>query len=146
METIDLAPTLLELAGVAAPAADEGMQGTQGMEGRSLVPWLAGEPPAQERMAFSESPFFGVQRAATSDLFRLILTLESGKIELFRSREDPAESSRTSPPYHRISRVRCCTASACGARGVRRSGCSSARRSALPEEVEKSLRALGYLQ
>ena len=145
VETIDLAPTLLELAGVAAAAADEGMQGTQKMEGRSLVPWLAGEPPAQERMAFSESPFFGVQRAATSDLFRLILTLESGKIELFRSREDPAEAqdlAAVSPDLARplLHRLRLWSAGRPPERMLQREAV------ALPEEVEKSLRALGYLQ
>ncbi len=144
VETIDLAPTLLELAGVAAPVATEGMKGLAGMEGRSLVPWLAGEPPAVARLAFSESPFFGVQRAVSSDQFRLILTLESGKIELFRSREDMAEAqdlafgspdlarpllhslrlwSRERPPQRMLNREPV----------------------ALPEEVEKSLRALGYL-
>ena len=147
VETIDLAPTLLELAGVASPRAGEGGEGTAGMEGRSLVPWLAGEapPPAPARLAFSESPFFGVQRAVSDDRLRLILTLESGRIELFRSREDPTEAqdlALASPDLARplLHSLRLWSRERPPERMLRRDPV------VLPEEVEKSLRALGYLQ
>ena len=136
VETIDLAPTLLEVAGLAVPAA---------MEGRSLVSWMGGNPPEEAPPAFSESPFFGVQRALATDRYHLILTLQTGKVELYRYREDrdevldlASETPELARPLLRNLRL--------WSKG--RPAQPMLKREAvdLPDEVEKSLRALGYLR
>lgn len=67
VESIDLAPTVLELAGLE-PA---------GMSGRSLYPWLAGGDPAPRGQAYSEVMAAGVptrslHRESETGLFQLV--------------------------------------------------------------------------
>ncbi len=81
VETVDLMPTLLELVGASIP---------EGVQGHSLVPILNGSPPPSD-IAFGESPFFGGRRFAAVGGHRLLLTRETGAVELFRFREDPHE-------------------------------------------------------
>ena len=128
VETIDLAPTLLELAGVAAPAADEGMQGDP-RDGRTVAGTLARRRATGAGadgvlgVALLRRPAGGDERPVSSDPDARIR--QDRALSLARGSGGSAGPRRRS---HRISRARCCTASACGARGVRRSGCSSARR------------------
>lgn len=81
VETIDLMPTLLELVGASAPEESQG---------RSLAALLSGGE-LEPKVAFSESRFFGWQRAVTAPDQRMIFSQESGRTELYRYREDPYE-------------------------------------------------------
>ncbi len=86
---VDLAPTILELAGEAAPSA---------MQGRSLVPLMVDEEASWREDLFLEhsySPagmpgiprFFGVR----SELWKYLYFPDHGYEELFDLRSDPAE-------------------------------------------------------
>jgi arylsulfatase A-like enzyme len=78
---IDLAPTLLELAGLHAP--DE-------MQGRSLTPLLQGGtlPP---RPALSETIDWGWKQAIRTDSLKLICDREGGGVEFYDLASDPRE-------------------------------------------------------
>ncbi len=138
-QTIDLAPTLLELAGVPAPPA---------MEGRSLLPALRGERPAARggRIAVSESPFFGLQRAIANDRFHLIVPLDGSRRELYAYREDPLEqrdlAAAAGPDLATAQRSLVTWSAHRPLPRSRREGGNEP----LPEDVVKSLRALGYLR
>lgn len=90
VETIDLMPTLLELVGASAPEESQG---------RSLAALLSGSE-LEPKVAFSESRFFGRQRAVTGPDQRMIFSQESGRIELYRYRQDldEQEDLATSDP------------------------------------------------
>jgi arylsulfatase A-like enzyme len=67
VESVDLAPTVLELAGVEPPP----------MSGHSLVPWLAGADPKPRGHAYSEVTAAGIaarslHREAVPGLFQLV--------------------------------------------------------------------------
>jgi arylsulfatase A-like enzyme len=81
VQSIDLMPTLLELAGAPVPPQ---------AQGTSLLPKIRGEskPPY---LAFGESTFFGRQRYVALDGYRLIFTSEGETSELYRFTEDPLE-------------------------------------------------------
>jgi arylsulfatase A-like enzyme len=82
VETLDLPPTLLDLAGAPMPP---------GMQGESLVPLIRGEgrPPY---VAFGESSAGGGNYVAMGG-YRLIVDEESGKSELFAYETDPLEQN-----------------------------------------------------
>ena len=84
VESVDLMPTLLELAGAPIPT---------GVQGSSLLPLLLGRPAEGPHVAFSESPFFGRQRAVTLGGQRMIFTQKTGAVELYDYRADPLEQS-----------------------------------------------------
>ena len=81
VQTVDLAPTLLDLVEVEARGP---------FDGRSLAPLLSGGqlPP---RLAFTESPVSGSQTAAASADFRILRTDRPDSVELFEFRSDPLE-------------------------------------------------------
>ena len=101
---VDVAPTLLELLGIAAPP-----EFTSRVEGRSLTPWMSGDPPPS-RPVFAESghAFFPevVKRRVRNDLegnfrgvvldgWKLIWTpFQKGALEweLYDLRADPHET------------------------------------------------------
>ncbi len=137
---VDLAPTLLELAGLVVPEV---------MEGRSLVrdlfPPPDGAPTAPARPVVSESPFFGLQRGLFDDRHHLVVSMQSGRAELYRYREDPDEQrdlAVTEPEALRRLAVALRRWSA--DRPAQR--LLEGGKVALPPEVEESLRSLGYLQ
>ena len=89
VQNLDLAPTLLEVAGVDAPAA---------MQGRSLVPILAGDPPGDWRDAiyyqYFEYPAVHMVRrhyGIRTHRYKLIHYYEIGEWELFDLERDPHE-------------------------------------------------------
>ena len=81
VETLDLTPTLLDLAGAAMPP---------GIQGESLAPLMRGEgqPPY---LAFGESTDKGGTRYVAMGGYRLIVHTETGQAELFAFEADPLE-------------------------------------------------------
>jgi arylsulfatase A-like enzyme len=135
VETVDLMPTLLELAGVPLPP---------GLEGRSLAATVrAGTPPAP-RIGLAHSPFWGEQRALVDGDLHLILTLDSARPQLFDYRTDPLEQDdlAAARPRQAAQLVREMRARIAALPGRR----VAAPLSGLNAEVEATLRALGYLQ
>ena len=84
VESIDLMPTLLELAGVPVP---------EGVQGSSLLPLILGQDSNGLHVAFSESPFFGRNRAVTLGRHHLILTRQNSSAELYDLAADPLEQA-----------------------------------------------------
>jgi arylsulfatase A-like enzyme len=81
VETIDLMPTLLELAGAPLP---------YGIQGESLLPMIRGERRLPH-VAFGESTFFGEQRYVALADYRMIFTKEGELAELYNLAADPLE-------------------------------------------------------
>ena len=95
--------------------------------------------------AVVESPFFGVQRGWVDGTHHLILSLASGRAELYRYRDDRDELHDLAPGApdelrQRLARLRRWGEDRPVALLLER------EKVALPPEVEESLRALGYLQ
>jgi len=126
---LDLVPTLLDYLGL--PAADPGL------EGRSLRPAIEEDRPVHDAVL---SAWAGA-RAATGERYKLILTLRSGKIELFDLAEDPGERSDRSAeerrPTHRLGRLL--------SRWMERAEPERAN-AAGDENALQTLRGLGYLE
>jgi len=78
---IDLAPTLLELAGLDRPAE---------MQGRSLAALLRGES-LPSRSALAETIDWGWQQAVRTDSLKLIHDREGGHVEFYDLVSDPRE-------------------------------------------------------
>jgi arylsulfatase A-like enzyme len=94
---IDFYPTLLELAGLAVPAAQE-------VDGRSIVRLLRGQPDADlaGRDLFWHYPHYGNQGGDPSSIIRggpwkLIHYHEDGHDELYNLDADPGERSNVLP-------------------------------------------------
>ncbi len=74
VETVDLMPTLLDLADAPIPPA---------VQGTSLLPLMRGHRPDTVQLAFGESPFFGGRRFVAVGHHRLLLTRSTGEVELY---------------------------------------------------------------
>jgi choline-sulfatase len=86
--TIDILPTILGLVGVPVDA-----KLSEQLKGRSLVPLLTGRASAGEDV-FMETDYrlFTHKRGLrTQDGWKLIHTLETGRIELYNLKDDPQE-------------------------------------------------------
>jgi len=77
---IDLAPTLVELAGAAAPPEFEGV---------SLTPRLFGSAPSSSESPSSSFAWVDDQRSLTTDEWHLTSTLEPGSTRLYDLDRDP---------------------------------------------------------
>ena len=89
VSNLDFAPTFLELAGMKAPSA---------MQGRSLVPLLAGEAPADWRTSFyyhyyeADGPHAVAEHyGVATDRYKLIRYPGTDEWELFDLESDPHE-------------------------------------------------------
>ena len=137
VESVDLMPTLLELAGAPLPA---------GVQGSSLVPFLTGRPAAGPHAAFSESPFFGRSRAVAFGDHHLLLNLKTGATELYDVRNDPLEQddiAASKPPVLEImAGLLHSWEEEVASSTVDRSG----EPAPLDEETLEQLRQLGYVQ
>jgi arylsulfatase A-like enzyme len=138
VETIDLAPTLLAAAGVPAHA---------GMQGRNLLPRLAGGPLA-EPQAMSQVTWDAEELGYYRGDEHLLLKPSAGRIELYDVRQDPLEQSNLAAgnPEALGALGAALTSRLEGAnrRTYLRRGAEA--RALLDPETEKSLRALGYVQ
>ena len=77
VELIDLAPTILELAGVHVPAS---------MQGRSLL------EPGRDRVAFSRTVWKRARYSARNDRYKLVWDSRTGVSELYDLETDPVEA------------------------------------------------------
>jgi arylsulfatase A-like enzyme len=70
-QSIDIAPTLLAVAGVAPPNS---------FEGRSLLPWILGEnPTGGDEISFSQIRRFNLKWAIRTPRYKLIYTGDAGR-------------------------------------------------------------------
>jgi arylsulfatase A-like enzyme len=132
VENLDVMPTLLDYAGVDAPA---------GLEGRSLRPLIEGRAPNQvPRLWFAQQDAL---RAVSDGRHKLILDLQDERHTLFDLELDPAEQSDVLADrrreYHDLARAL--------EDHIRRVEGPNSRRRSLEraEESRKALEALGYL-
>ena len=141
VRTVDLAPTLLELCGVAA---------RRPMHGRSLVPMLAGLSGAgepEDRPAIAELRLNDDNRfdAIVADGWKLVVDVETGEVQLFDLRADPAEQHDVAADHEDVvGRLR--TRLGDTITDARRDGEAytlTGPRELLPEEM-RSLEHLGY--
>jgi arylsulfatase A-like enzyme len=79
---IDIAPTLLELAGLA---------GKPDAQGQSLVPLIRGKRRTAHPFVFGEEDVVEPLRSVRDVRYKLILNLRTGAKQLFDDRQDPAE-------------------------------------------------------
>ena len=82
VELIDLAPTILELAGVHVPAS---------MQGRSLLDFDADPDPGPDRVAFTRTVWKRARYSARNDRYKLIWDSRTGVTELYDLESDPGE-------------------------------------------------------
>jgi len=139
VESVDLMPTLLDLAGVPIP---------EGVQGRSLLPLMRGEE-AGPRYAFGESPFFGQRRFVADGERRLFVAKENPVRELFGFRADPLELNDVSAEHaeevERLARVLAEWEERVQRAAIQLVGSEGAEEvEPLPEEIREQLRALGY--
>jgi len=85
-ESVDLFPTLAELAGLPAP------QGPQPIDGKSLVPVLKNPTARVRDHAFHAYPRKKLGRAIRTERYRLVEWGDSGDYELYDYQDDPLES------------------------------------------------------
>lgn len=135
VESIDLAPTLLERVGV---------EGAAGIQGSSLLPMLRGERGGDQGTAISESPFLGRRIALTTREARYFLTVKGGASELYAYRDDPFEQhDLASEEPDRLRRLR--RAVGRWQRGVQSQRYRGEEAVELDEATLEQLRTLGYL-
>jgi len=107
VQTTDLAPTLLELAGVADAdrgrgAGDGGLDVHDELDGRSLAPWLRGREPdaarRRTRLLACEATYRACW-ALRTETHKLIVSREpGGATELYDLRRDPGETDNLAQP------------------------------------------------
>lgn len=87
VRSIDIAPTILELAGVGA-----GDLFKRQLDGVSLVPAIQGQKLSLDAFAETDYRYATSQRAVrTADGWKLIANLETGSMELYNLNNDPRE-------------------------------------------------------
>ena len=139
-ELTDLLPTILEIAG-ARPAAL--------VQGQSLLGLMNGTDDDWQDVAFSEVPWFGQRRCITTPQHHLITSLDHGEVEVFRYRDDPLEQGPAGeetvlgPREALLDSVLTWSQQQ---RELARKQRQPAAEQPLAAEVERQLRALGYVQ
>ena len=132
VRTLDIAPTLLSLAGVEAPPE---------MRGESLLPLLAG---GESRVVVAEGLLSGAtEQVVIADGFKLLVDEEDAQPALFSMDEDPGERrDLAAEEPERVSALRRRLDALEGLRLPRR------RKARVEEDEEtlEALRALGYLE
>jgi arylsulfatase A-like enzyme len=138
---LDVTPTLLDYAGVAAPAGD--------LAGRSLRPWVDGvadDALDDDGGRRSQTALAASQRALVSGRFKLHYDLESGGAALFDLAADPGETRDVAAERPAETR-RLLALLDRHLRAVEGEGLdASPERLERSGESERQLRALGYLR
>ncbi|HUI24827.1 MAG TPA: sulfatase, partial [Candidatus Kryptonia bacterium] len=130
----DVAPTILDLAGIAVPPA--------GLDGESLLSLINGHETVP-RFALSENLLFAEERVALRTLNRKYVRWENGKEEVYDLTQDPTEqrdlagSATAVEPLRQLYAAVNTNASAGAARGTQPT---------LDAQAAAALRSLGYLQ
>jgi len=142
VQTIDVAPTLLEALSLPAP---------DGFEGRSLLPLAAGGEIEWPEQAFAQTQRFNVRWSLRTDRHKLIYTLDTGTnrfgvpvesgFEMYDLRQDPGEQRNLYDTQSEIARELESKLEAF-ARSKRE---LSAPQPRLSDEQLQRLRSLGYL-
>ena len=134
VETIDLMPTLLDLAGAPLPA---------GIQGQSLLPMIQGEgqPPY---LAFGESSFFGGQRFVAMAGYQMILSVAGDDVELYNFLEDPLALDDLSA--HEPDRIAVLRRKLDSWAEMVESATLGQEAAPLDEETLEQLKSLGYVQ
>ena len=135
VETIDLAPTLLDALELEIPTT---------MQGRSLMPILRGEALGGA-FGFSESPYYGRRIAVTAEDLRLILSRKSGNVELYRFRHDRLEQNDIAAE-HAADVERLTAAIDAWERRVTEAASPAEEGRGFSEEAIEQLKTLGYIQ
>ena len=91
--SIDLQPTLLELAGLPVPPA---------APGRSLVPLMEGKTKSGDPHVFSEQDIVEPLRSVRDTRYKLIYSLWDGSKQLFDLRADPKEAQNIAAQNPRV--------------------------------------------
>ncbi|MAF65847.1 MAG: hypothetical protein CMJ84_09350 [Planctomycetes bacterium] len=94
VESIDVLPTLLEAVGLRAP---------EGIDGESLLPLVGGRAPAGDRIAVSESPFYGRSLAVATDRHHMLISRRTKRVQLYEFRADPREQADVSAEHPELS-------------------------------------------
>ena len=82
---IDVMPTVLDQLSLPLP---------RGIQGTTLSPHIAGRPPSDPTVAFAEAVKLGPeQRVVYVGDWKLILTVPTGRLQLFNVTEDPLEQT-----------------------------------------------------
>ena len=136
VESIDVMPTILEMTGVDLPETP--------IHGRSLVGLMAGDSRATAR-AFGEFPPFGGTRHQADPDFHIVTHDGPGTVGLFEYRRDPLERhDLASANPEVVSRMRE-TLDAWSSALAAIDQLDDVVAGELDPEVERQLRALGYL-
>ena len=137
----DLMPTILELIGEGAP---------EGLDGRSLAPYLGGGGPPQDRAVLFELDYQGRKLAGFREgEWKLILDLADGEGELFSLDGDPGERHNMKAAQPALlrrggGRLLEWLARNNASKGTPAEG-AAGRRADLDEEALQRLRGLGYV-
>jgi arylsulfatase A-like enzyme len=137
VESIDLMPTLLELAGVRVP---------EGVQGESLLPIILGQDSDGLHVAFSESPFFGRNRAVALGRHHLILTRKNSSAELYDLVDDPLEQDDLAGDRPPELEAMIGLQKGWEERVARSTYATSGEAAPLDEETLEQLRRLGYIR
>ena len=134
VQSIDLMPTLLEGVGIEPP---------QGLQGRSLLPLLRGDP-FRSRPAFSEF-FWLEQHAVVSAEHQLVVISEHESTELYEFRQDPL-TLRDLAKQQPVLVDELTTISERWQEALRKRGKPEIAPRPLDEKASEDLRDLGYIQ
>lgn len=136
VELVDLSPTILELSGTSVPLE---------VQGSSLLPLIQGEgkPPY---IAFGESPHHGGQQYAVLAGYRLILSTDGDRVELYELATDPLETKDLAEGDPRRTEVLKSYLAAWGKMIAATSLDPDRRTEELDDATLEQLKSLGYIQ
>jgi arylsulfatase A-like enzyme len=132
---VDVAPTLLELAGIEVPGT---------FLGDSLLPWMQGEESFEGRDQISE---IGRQRSLTRLPWKIIVDLKTGTLELYDVVADPRETRRLESEHPEVAaELQARLLEILSGTEDADLDMDAAAENVRDEELREQLRALGYIE